>query len=322
MRRVLVTGGAGYVGSHACKALARAGIEPVVYDNLSRGHRAAVRWGPLVEADIGDSAALDRAFTTYRPDAVLHFAALAYVGESVADPLRYYAVNVGGVASLLAAMGRAGVNRLVFSSTCAVYGAPEHLPLTEEMPLRPVSPYGRSKWMAEQIISDTGRAHGLRYAILRYFNASGLDPDGELTEDHDPETHLVPRALMAAAGRLPHLDVFGTDHPTPDGTCIRDYIHVSDLAAAHVAALHATAQGDAALVANLGTGQGYSVREVLTEVERVTGRPVPVRAAPPRAGDPPMLYADASRAGRELGFTPRYSDLPTIVRTAWRPFRD
>jgi UDP-arabinose 4-epimerase len=209
----------------------------------------------------------------------------------------------------------------VFSSTCAVYGTPARLPITEDMPLQPISPYGRSKRMAEQVIADAGRAHGLRYAVLRYFNACGLDPEGELIEDHAPETHLVPRALLAAAGRVPHLDVFGDDHPTPDGTCIRDYIHVSDLAEAHVAALHATARDGADLVANLGTGQGYSVREVLAAVERVTGRPVPVRAAPPRAGDPPVLYADASRAGRELGFAPRHSDLDTIVRTAWHPFR-
>ncbi|TAK47799.1 MAG: UDP-glucose 4-epimerase GalE [Xanthobacteraceae bacterium] len=321
MKRVLVTGGAGYIGSHACKALLRAGIEPVCFDSLDRGHREAVKWGPLVTADLRDGAALDQAFATYRPEAVLHFAALTYVGESVGDPIRYYDNNVGGSLGLIAAMRRAGVDRLVFSSTCAVYGTPDRLPITEDMALNPISPYGHSKRMVEQAIVDAAQAHGLRYAILRYFNACGLDPDGELGEDHDPETHLVPRALMAAAGTLAHLELFGDDYPTPDGTCIRDYIHVSDLADAHVAALRYTGGASAALCANLGTGRGHSVREVLDTVARVTGRKVPVTLAPRRAGDPAALYADPSLARRELGFAPRHSDLDSIVRTAWPHFR-
>jgi UDP-glucose-4-epimerase GalE len=318
MSTILVTGGAGYVGSHACKALAAAGHTPVVYDNLGRGHREFVRWGPLEVGDVGDGARLDAVFARHRIDAVMHFAALAYVGESVEQPALYYRNNVGGTLELLEAMRRAGVRQLVFSSTCATYGVPERMPITEDTPQQPINPYGMSKLVVERVLRDYDAAYGLRSVSLRYFNAAGCDPDCEVGEDHDPETHLIPRVLMAADGALPHVEIFGTDYPTPDGTCQRDYVHVSDLAAGHVQAHDYLGRGGATTAVNLGTGRAFSVREVVAAAERVTGRRVPVREAARRAGDPPVLVADATRARTVLGFAPGFTEIAPIVETAWR----
>jgi len=317
-RTVLVTGGAGYIGSHACKALALAGYAPVAYDNLVYGHREAVKWGPLVVGDTADRRALDAVFAEHRPVAVMHFAAYAYVGESVTDPAKYYTNNIGGSLNLLEAMRAAGCGALVFSSTCASYGEPKVMPIREDHPQAPVNPYGRTKLLIEQAMRDYGHAYGLRSAALRYFNASGADPDGELGERHDPETHLIPRTLMAAAGQIERLDLFGDDYDTPDGTCVRDYVHVTDLARAHVLALEHLLERGESLALNLGTGRGTSVREVLSAVERVSGRSVPVRVLPRRAGDPPMLYADPTLAEQTLGFRTRFNDIGEIIESAWR----
>jgi UDP-glucose-4-epimerase GalE len=313
---ILVTGGAGYVGSHACKALAASGYLPVVYDNLSRGHREAVRWGPLVAGDLHDCAKLAAAFRVHRISAVMHFAAFAYVGESMVDPERYYRNNVGGTLALLAAMRAAGVGQIVFSSTCAVYGVPDRLPIRETAAMMPLSPYGETKLAIERALHWYGAAYGIRYAALRYFNAAGADPAGEIGEDHEPETHLIPLVLRAALGRGGIVEIYGTDYATPDGTAIRDYIHVSDLADAHVRALADLAGGGASLALNLGTGFGCSVREVIAAVERVGGRAVPQRPVARRLGDPPALVADAALARSRLGWRPQYSDLDTIIRTA------
>jgi UDP-glucose-4-epimerase GalE len=317
MSVVLVTGGAGYIGSHACKALAAAGFVPVAYDNLVNGHREAVRWGPLEVGDVGDARRLDEVFRRHRPVAVMHFAGLISVGESVLDPAPYYQTNVTATLTLLEAMRRAEVMCLVFSSSAAVYGVPPSLPIREDFPLQPASPYGRSKLMDEQIIADHGCAYGLDFACLRYFNAAGADPDGETGEDHRPETHLLPRALMAASGEIPSLDLFGTDYPTPDGTCVRDYVHVSDLADLHVAALSRLLGEGGQMMLNLGTGLGHSIRQVVAAVERVTGRIVPLTIGPRRPGDPPVLVADSSRALALLGREPRFVHMDSIVETAW-----
>jgi UDP-arabinose 4-epimerase len=313
---ILVTGGAGYVGSHACKALSRAGHLPVVYDNLSRGHRAAVRWGPLVEGDLHDTARLAAALRTHQVTAVMHFAAFAYVGESMTDPESYYRNNVGGTLALLAAMREAGIARIVFSSTCAVYGMPEHLPIRETTEKAPLNPYGDTKLAIERALHWYAGAYGLRYVALRYFNAAGADPDGEIGEDHEPETHLIPLVLRAALGRGDPIEVYGTDYPTPDGTAIRDYIHVGDLADAHLGALDYLAAGGDSIAINLGTGSGCSVREVIAAVERIGGRPVPRHEVARRPGDPPALVADPSLALSRLGWRPRRSDLETIIATA------
>jgi len=314
---VLVTGGAGYVGAHGCKALAEAGYQPVVYDNLVHGHEKAVQWGPLERGELSDRARLDEVFGRHKPQAVMHFAAFTAVGESVADPGKYYRNNVAGSLSLFEATVAHGVGKLVFSSTAATYGLPARIPITEEEPNNPINPYGRSKLMVEQMLFDFERAHGLKSAIMRYFNAAGASPDGEIGEIHDPETHLIPLALDAIVGRGPALTVFGTDYPTPDGTCIRDYIHVGDLADAHVRALDRLADGAVTRAYNLGTGSGVSVREILDAAERITGRAVPHRFGPRREGDPPVLVSDASRARGELGWQPQMSDIDTIVATAW-----
>ena len=314
---ILVTGGAGYVGAHACKALAARGCRPVVYDNLVYGHAAAVRWGPLEIGDIADRATLDAAIERHRPVAVMHFAAFTYVGESVADPGKYYRNNVAGTLSLLEAIRDHRIDRLVFSSTAATYGKPDSVPITEEAVKEPINPYGQSKWTAERMIADFAAAHGLRAAALRYFNAAGADPDGEIGELHDPESHLIPLAMQAVTGDGPPLTLFGDDYPTPDGTCIRDYIHVADLADAHVRALEWLATTSGAHAFNLGTGHGASVRQVLDAVERVAGSVVPHTIGPRRAGDPAELVSDPAKAMRELGWTPRMSDLETIVATAW-----
>jgi len=317
MSRILVTGGAGYIGSHCCKALAAAGFEPVVFDNLHMGHREAVRWGPLIEGDMRDAEALKAAVREARPDAIMHFGALALVGESTAHPERYYAVNVGGTLNLLEAMQRTGVARLVFSSTCATYGEPDRVPITEDTPKRPINPYGATKLACERMMEDFDAAHGLRSVRLRYFNAAGADPEGEIGEWHDPETHLIPLVLVAALGRRPAISIFGTDYPTPDGTALRDYIHVMDLAEAHLAALRHLLAGGASAAVNLGTGNGASVREVIQTVESVTGRKVPVSEEPRRAGDPPALIADPSRAQKLLKWRAR-SDLSAMIADAWR----
>lgn len=319
--RVLVTGGAGYIGSHTCKALAAAGREPVTYDDLERGSREAVRWGPLEVGDLRDRARLEQVLDRHEPTAVIHFAALAYVGESMQDPGRYYDNNVGGTVSLLEACRGRGIDRVVFSSTCATYGEPSRVPIPDDHLQEPVNPYGASKLMVERILADYDTVHGVRSVSLRYFNAGGADPGGELGECHDPETHLIPLVLATAAGDRPHLDLFGDDYPTPDGTCVRDYVHVSDLADAHVRALQHLDGGGASTACNLGTGRGVSVREVVAQVERTTGREVTVRVRSRRPGDPPELVADIGGAARLLGWTPGRSDIATIVDDAWRWYR-
>lgn len=315
---ILVTGGAGYIGSHACKALARVGYTPVSYDNLVYGHRWATRWGPLEQGDINDRARLDAVIDQYRPIAVMHFAAYAYVGESVQDPGKYYRNNVAGTLTLLEAMRDHAIDQCVFSSTCATYGVPERSPLREDHPQRPINPYGASKLMIERILRDFDAAHGLRSIALRYFNAAGADPDAEIGESHDPETHLIPLILDAAAGSRPAIAVYGDDYDTPDGTCIRDYIHVTDLAQAHVLALQALLQGAGSAAYNLGNGQGYSVRQVIDCAARITARPIPVEVGARRPGDPPKLVGDAQRIRRDLGWQPQYAELDSILGTAWQ----
>ena len=314
--KVLVTGGAGFIGSHTCKALAAAGYCPVVFDNLSTGHADAVRFGPLVEGDLRDRKAVETALKDHKIAAILHFAASAYVGESVENPLAYYDNNVGGMISLLSAAQTAGVDRIVFSSSCATYGIPQTLPITENTPQNPINPYGRTKLIGEQMLADQAAISSLRYAALRYFNAAGADPDGQLGERHDPETHLIPLALMAASGQLTALSIFGDDYPTPDGTCIRDYIHVSDLARAHVLALDYLMDGKPSVHLNLGSGKGHSILEIKAEIEALTGKPLPVQFQPRRPGDPPMLTADPSLASDILGFRAELSTLPRIIRDA------
>ncbi len=316
-KTVLVTGGAGYIGSHTCKVLAAHGFTPVTLDNLVYGHRDAVRWGPFVEGDIADADRVRSTLREHRIESMVHFAAFAYVGESVQRPEKYFQNNVVNTLHLLQAALEAGVRHVVFSSTCAVYGLPEVIPIREDQALRPVNPYGESKLFVERALHWLGTAHGLRWAALRYFNAAGADPDGELGERHDPETHLIPLVMQAALGEREHVDIYGTDYPTPDGTAIRDYIHVTDLAEAHVRALeHLLNDGDSVAL-NLGTGRGSSVRDVIAAVERCADRPVPARETARRAGDPPILVADPSEARSVLEWTPRLSRLEQIVETAW-----
>jgi UDP-glucose-4-epimerase GalE len=313
---VLVTGGAGYIGSHAAKALHRAGHRVIVYDNLVAGHRGAVKYGELVEGDIADVATLRSVMREHQVMGVMHFAAFLDVGESVRDPVRYYRNNVGGALGVLEAMAAENVRNFVFSSTCATYGEPIETPITERHPQNPINSYGETKLAVERALPHLEAAHGIRWVALRYFNASGADPDGDIGEDHSPEIHLIPRTIEAATGGR-RLHVFGDDYPTPDGTCLRDYVHVTDLADAHVRALAAIAETGKSGVYNLGTGRPHSVREVIDTVERVTGRTVPWTLAPRRPGDPAVLYAAAQKAQAELHWTPRYADLDTIVRTAW-----
>ena len=319
-RYILVTGGAGFIGSHICKALSRAGMIPVTYDNLSTGHADSVRWGPLVRAELGDVVALRRTLAEFSPECVIHCGANAYVGESVEMPRKYYRNNVVGSLILLEACLDQDIDRIVFSSSCATYGIPDSLPIREESLQQPVNPYGRTKLIFEMALEDFAAAYGIRFAALRYFNAAGADPEGELAERHQPETHLIPRALLAAAGRLDRLDVFGTDYATEDGTCVRDYVHVSDLAQAHLAAVNHLIAGGESLSVNLGSGRGTSVREILEAIYRTTGREVPVRYRSRRAGDPPILFANTARAQAELGFAPALSDIDTIIRTAGPTF--
>jgi len=314
---ILVTGGAGYVGAHTCKALSRSGYRPVVFDNLSNGHRSFVRWGPLIEGDIRDQAALLDAIRAYDVKAVLHFAALTSVGESVIDPRSYYDNNVGGSLSLFGAMIDADCRTIVFSSSCAVYGEPQNHPIGESSPIAPCNPYGASKAIVERILSDYSQANLLKSISLRYFNASGADPDGELGELHTPETKLIPRAMLAIQGEITDFAVFGTDYNTPDGTAIRDYVHVSDLADAHVSALGRLFAGGPSGTFNLGTGLGYSVNEVLNAISAETGAVLRAASTSRRQGDPAALVADPTLCRTELGFVPKLSDLPTIIQTAW-----
>lgn len=315
--RILVTGGAGYIGSHACKALARAGHLPITFDNLDRGHAEFVRWGPLEIGDLTDRARLDEVMATHRPRAVMHFAALAYVGESVTDPGLYYRNNLVGSLNLIDAARAGGGLPLVFSSTCATYGPPRAMPMAESHPQAPINPYGASKLMVEQILKDYRRAYGLRSISLRYFNAAGADPEGEIGERHDPETHLIPLILDVALGRREALTIHGTDYETPDGTCIRDYIHVADLAEAHGLALDRLLEGGEGGAFNLGTGEGHSVLRVIDTARRITGHAIPTRPGPRRDGDPPRLIADPALARRELGWTPSRPLLEAQIGDAW-----
>jgi UDP-arabinose 4-epimerase len=316
MKRVLVTGAAGYIGSHACKALARAGFEPIGLDSMERASVHEFLQGTLEIADTNDRAAVTRVLKRYAPVAVMHFAAYAYVGESVAKPALYYHNNVCGSLRLLEAMGAEDINKIVFSSTCATYGVPTSVPINEDHPQHPINPYGASKLMVECMLADFNRAYGLSYAALRYFNAAGADPECTIGECHEPETHAIPLAIRTALGERDVFEIYGTDYPTKDGTAIRDYIHVMDLAQAHVRALEYLLEGGASTALNLGTGTGHSVRDIVRAVESVTDRTVPVQLSPRRAGDPPLLVADPTRARQVLGWRADTTDLVRIVRTA------
>jgi UDP-glucose 4-epimerase len=316
--RVLVAGGAGYIGSHTVQELLARGVEVVTFDDFSTGRRELVPGGDVVEGDLLDRDAVRAVFRAGRFDAVLHFASLIQVGESYRDPAKYYTHNLDTSLNLLDAMREAGVGAFIFSSSAAVYGEPEVLPIPESHPLRPINPYGRTKLFVERILEDYGRAYGLRFVSLRYFNAAGADPGGRRGEMHDPETHLIPNILLHLLGRSPALEVFGTDFPTPDGTAVRDYIHVSDLAVAHVLALETLAAGGPSLALNLGANRGFSVFEVIRKAEEVTGRKASVERRPRREGDVPVLLASKELAERALGWTPQLSDLETILKTAWR----
>jgi UDP-glucose-4-epimerase GalE len=315
--RILITGGAGYIGSHAVRLFLERGHDVWVYDNLSMGHKKAVPADRLIVGDLAESERLDHALMIHRIEAVVHFAAFAYVGESVRDPGKYYRNNLVNTLNLMECLRRHGIGRFVFSSTCAIYGIPQSMPITEDEPQRPINPYGNGKLAVERALADYAAAHQWAYAALRYFNASGASADATLGEDHDPETHLIPLVLQVALGQSPHIEVFGTDYPTPDGTCIRDYIHVSDLAEAHLLALERLQPG-VGLKYNLGTGKGYSVREVIQACEEVTGKKIAVKEGPRRPGDPPALVAAADKVRTELGWQPRYTNLREIVETAWK----
>jgi len=321
-RSILVVGGAGYIGSHCCKILAEAGYQPVCFDNFSTGHRGFVKWGPLIEGEIHDQSHLADSIRKHNAIAVLHFAASSLVGESVSDPEKYYRNNVEGTLSLLRAMRQAHCKTLVFSSSGAVYGESHQGLISEHEITRPVNPYGRTKLMIEQILGDFQKAYGFAPICLRYFNASGADLSGEIGEDHDPETHLIPRALLALQGNLDDFAIYGDDYDTPDGTAIRDYIHVTDLAHAHVLALKSLLSGGEGGCFNLGTGRGYSVKQILGQILLETKKSTPYVVRARRPGDPPVLVADPTRAKTILGFQPRYSDLSTIVSSAWKWHQD
>lgn len=318
MATVLVTGGAGYIGSHTCKALAAAGHRPVVYDNLSNGHHWAAKWGPLIEADILDQAALAHTIEIYRPDSVIHFAGSIEAGESVRDPGKYHGNNSFGSLSLLQVLARTDVRHMVFSSTAAVYGTPERTPIPEDHPLAPINPYGNSKLAVERMLADFETAHGLRHVALRYFNAAGADPDGDIGEAHEPETHVIPLALRAAIDPDRRFTVFGTDYPTTDGTAVRDFVHVTDLADAHVAALDFLSAEDRSECFNIGTGQGHSVSEIVTAVQETTGQRMRLTFGQRRPGDPATLVADSGKAQRILNWKPRFLDIQKIVATAFK----
>ena len=314
---VLVTGGAGYIGSHVCKALSQKGFLPITYDNLCSGNKGAVQWGPFEQGDIRDRARLAEVIRIYKPHAVMHFAALIQVGDSVINPAEFYDNNVYGSLCLLQEATMRGIRHLVFSSTAAVYGTPEMDLLDESAPLKPINPYGQTKLAMENMIRDFSQAYDLQYAILRYFNAAGADPETQLGTAYKKDTHIIPCLMKVCAGMVPEIRVFGNDYDTPDGTAIRDYVHVSDLAEAHIKALRYITTKRENITMNLGTSQGYSVRQVLDTARRVTGQPISEVIDPRRAGDPPVLVANAELAKRQLGWTPAYSDMDTIVRTAW-----
>jgi len=315
---ILVVGGAGYIGSHMCKYLAKNKYTPVVLDNLVYGHREAVKWGPFIEGAMDKRDILDKIFTDYEIGAVMHFAAFAYVGESVNDPGKYYTNNVAATLSLLNAMIKHNVLKFIFSSTCSTYGEPVEIPITEIHPQNPINPYGRSKLMVEQILDDYGKAYGLNFISLRYFNAAGADPDGETGEDHDPETHLIPLILQTAVGKRDEITVFGDDYPTEDGTCVRDYIHVTDLAQAHLLALERLIGNKPGGKYNLGNGYGSSVKQVIDTARKITGKKIPSKIAARRPGDPAILAGSSKKAVEELGWKPEFADLESILKTAWR----
>ncbi len=315
-KNILVTGGAGYIGGHTCKALAERGYTPISYDNLSNGHEWAVKWGPLIKGDIGDRALLDEVFDKYKPSGVIHFAAFIEVGVSVKDPGSFYRNNSCGTLTVMEAMRDHGCERIVFSSTAAVYGMPDSVPIVESHPQWPISPYGWSKFMVERMLEDFGRAHGTRHCALRYFNAAGADPDSEVGEAHNPESHLIPLVLQAAHDPEKEITVFGTDYDTPDGTCIRDYIHVCDLADAHIRALDYLADNESVAV-NLGSGTGNSVQEIIEAARTVTGVDIQPKLGERRAGDPSRLVADRTMAKKTLGWEPQYSDIVETIQHAW-----
>ncbi|PWL71983.1 MAG: UDP-glucose 4-epimerase GalE [Clostridiales bacterium] len=314
---ILICGGAGYIGSNINKLLSQKGYNTIVFDNLVYGHRELAKWGRLIEGDLSDTQAIDRVFEENKIDAVFHFAAYAYVGESVHEPAKYYHNNVTCTLNLLEAMRKHGCEKIIFSSTCATYGIPETVPITEDMPQNPINPYGATKLMVERIFKDYAAAYGLKFAVLRYFNAAGADPEGEIGEWHQPETHLIPLVLDAAAGVRESIQVFGTDYPTPDGTCVRDYIHVYDLATAHLLALEHLNRGGQSDFFNLGNAKGTSVLEVIDAVKAVTGKDFRVDYSPRRAGDPPMLVGSSEKAASVLGWEPKYADIESIVSHAW-----
>lgn len=316
-KTILVTGGAGYIGSHICQLLSKKGFLPITYDNLSRGYKTAVKWGPLIVGDLKDKTKLQKTFEIYQPVSVMHFAAYAYVGESVENPALYYENNLISTLTLFNVMLEHNVKELIFSSTCATYGVPQKLPLTEDHPQTPINPYGRSKLMIEQMLKDYDKAYGLKSISLRYFNAAGSDLDGEIGENHQPETHLIPLIIKAALGQTSKIAVFGTDFSTKDGSAIRDYIHVMDLARAHLQALLYLQEKKESLFVNLGTGSGFSVLEVIAKVKELTGQEFKVDLQGRRAGDPPILVADSEKALKTLNFKLKYSDLETIIMSAF-----
>ena len=318
MKNILVVGGAGYIGSHMCKYLSNHGYQPIVLDNLVHGHRQAVKWGPFIEGSLSDSRLLRKIFFDYTISAVMHFAAFCYVGESVENPSAYYLNNFAETLNLLQAMIERKVFYFIFSSTCAVYGEPIEIPIMENHPLEPVNPYGRSKLMVEQALDDFHAAYGLKFISLRYFNAAGADSDGEIGEDHRPETHLIPLTLQIALGQRSVIHIFGNDYPTRDGTCIRDYIHIEDLAQAHLLALERILSGESSEIFNLGNGQGYSVREVIEVSRQITGKPILEKIVDRRPGDPAVLIGSNKKAISSIGWTPRYPDLHSIIETAWQ----
>ncbi len=316
-KNILIIGGAGYIGSHVNKALTKIGFNTIVFDNFSTGHRDFVKWGKLVEGDLSNYDLLCQVLKENGIDCVMHFAAFAYVGESVTNPQKYYVNNVQNTITLLNAMVACKVDKFIFSSSCAVFGEPKELPITEETPKSPINPYGKTKLMVESILEDYSAAYGLKYVALRYFNAAGADPESEVGEDHTPETHLIPLVLDAAIGKRPNIQVYGSDYNTPDGTCVRDYIHVNDLADAHIKSYEYLAKGGQSEVFNLGNGIGYSIKEIIETARKVTGKEIIEILAPRRAGDPPSLYASSVKIKNLLGWEPKFNDINQIISNAW-----